>query len=276
MPSAEQRQPERREAEELEARRALAGQLRVDHEVGRGGDQRQHAADQCREAQRHHQPARRRAGVLRDAQHDRDEDGDHRRSSSSANRGRPPRPSAGPAGGSRCCRPWHRASRRAACATPVRTRPSPMTNRAAMRTMDESLKPASASFMVTMPVSGSATITISATASMRGRLITNITIAAASRTRTRARSVFIERLRKRGGRRGSARDSPLAHGATKWQNRIDRPGTDEVWPASMAGARGLRRGIAYRLPADEAYCPSRGIGPVERGSHGADQHCARH
>ena len=76
-------------------------------------------------------------------------------------------------------------------ATPVITRPSPITNSAAIRMIDGSENPASASFMVMMPVKGIATITRSATASMRGRLMTNITIAAASMSRTRARSRFI-------------------------------------------------------------------------------------
>ena len=69
-------------------------------------------------------------------------------------------------------------------ATPVRTKPSPITNSAAIRTMFESLKPASASPMVSTPVKGSAVSMISATASRRGLLIANITIAAASRART--------------------------------------------------------------------------------------------
>ncbi len=78
-------------------------------------------------------------------------------------------------------------------ATPVRTRPSPITNSAAMRTMLESLKPASASPMVSTPVKGSAVSMISATASMRGLLIANITIAATSRARTIARSGLMGR-----------------------------------------------------------------------------------
>ncbi len=72
------RHAEGRHAEEVEARRALAHELGIDHEVRCRRDQRQHAADQRREAQRHHQPARRRAGVLREAQHHRDEDRDDR------------------------------------------------------------------------------------------------------------------------------------------------------------------------------------------------------
>ena len=74
-------------------------------------------------------------------------------------------------------------------ATPVRTRPSPMTKSAAIRTMLESLKPASASLTLMMPVNGSATIMINATMSMRGRSAMNMAIAAASSKRTMARSV---------------------------------------------------------------------------------------
>ena len=84
-------------------------------------------------------------------------------------------------------------------ATPVRTRPSPMTKSAAINTMLGSAKPASASDMVRTPVKGSSTIISSPTTSMRGRLATNITIAAASRSRTRRRSVFMGR--NLGGRR---------------------------------------------------------------------------
>ena len=52
----------------------------------------------------------------------------------------------------RCARPARSASRRVCRATPVRTRPSPITNSAAISTMLESLKPASASPMVSTPV----------------------------------------------------------------------------------------------------------------------------
>ena len=79
-------------------------------------------------------------------------------------------------------------------ATPVLTRPSPMTNSAAISMIDGSENPANASFTVMMPVKGIETITRSATASMRGRLMTNITIAAASMSRMRARSRFISYL----------------------------------------------------------------------------------
>ena len=61
-------------------------------------------------------------------------------------------------------------------ATPVRTKPSPITNSAAIRTMLRSLKPASASGMRDDAGERQRTIMISATASMRGRLITNIAI----------------------------------------------------------------------------------------------------
>ena len=74
-------------------------------------------------------------------------------------------------------------------ATPVRTRPSPMTNSAAIRTMFESANPARASFMVMMPVNGITAIMINATASIRGRPTMNIAIAAASRKRITTRSV---------------------------------------------------------------------------------------
>ena len=82
-------------------------------------------------------------------------------------------------------------------ATPVMTRPSPITNNAAIRMMDESANPASASLTVMMPVKGINTITSSATASMRGRLTTNIAIAEVSMSRTRARSKFINTFNKK-------------------------------------------------------------------------------
>jgi len=56
------------------------------------------------------------------------------------------------------------------CATPVRTSPSPIMNNAAMRMIFESLKPASASPMVSTPVKGNTVSIIKATAS-RTRLI---------------------------------------------------------------------------------------------------------
>src|SRR5690606_9235810 len=76
-------------------------------------------------------------------------------------------------------------------ATPVRTRPSPSTNRAPIRTTLGSLKPERASAGLITPVRGSSVIMISATASIRGRLSANITVVAARRMRTTAKSVFI-------------------------------------------------------------------------------------
>jgi len=76
-------------------------------------------------------------------------------------------------------------------ATPVRTKPSPMTNRAAIKTILGSLKPANASVIVNTPVNGSNVSMISATASMRGLLMANITIAAISNASTDANSGFI-------------------------------------------------------------------------------------
>ena len=76
-------------------------------------------------------------------------------------------------------------------ATPVLTSPSPMTKSAAMRMMLESLKPASDSLMEITPVNGRATSMMSATASMRGLLSPNMTIAEIRRPRTSASSVFM-------------------------------------------------------------------------------------
>ena len=70
------------------------------------------------------------------------------------------------------------------CATPVRTRPSPMTNRAAISTMLGSAKPLIASLMLIAPVKGSSAIMIRATASMRGLLAANITTAETSSSST--------------------------------------------------------------------------------------------
>lgn len=66
-----------------------------------------------------------------------------------------------------------------------------MTNIAPMSTMFGLLKPASASFMVSTPVNGSSTSMINATASTRGLLMANMTMAAASSSRTSMRSVVI-------------------------------------------------------------------------------------
>ncbi len=71
-------------------------------------------------------------------------------------------------------------------ATPVRTNPSPTTNRAAIKTTFESLTPVSTSPMVMTPVNGRATSIMSATASIRALLSANITIAAHNKPRTSA------------------------------------------------------------------------------------------
>ena len=75
-------------------------------------------------------------------------------------------------------------------ATPVRTRPSPITNRAPRRMMLESLNPARASFIVITPVIGSTVSMISATASMRGLFMANIAMAVARSPRTMASWLF--------------------------------------------------------------------------------------
>jgi hypothetical protein len=67
---------EGREAEEGEALMAVPDQLALDDEVGRGGDEGHHAADQRCNAERHHQPAWRDPGIVGNTQHHRDEDGD--------------------------------------------------------------------------------------------------------------------------------------------------------------------------------------------------------
>ena len=68
-----------REAEEVEALRAVTDELAVDDEVRRGGDERHHAADEGRDAEGHHEAAGGGAGALRDAQGDRDENRGDRR-----------------------------------------------------------------------------------------------------------------------------------------------------------------------------------------------------
>ena len=60
----EDRQPERREAEETKTLDAVAFELAVDDQIGRRGDERRHAANQRGHAQRHHQPAGSDAGGL--------------------------------------------------------------------------------------------------------------------------------------------------------------------------------------------------------------------
>ena len=66
-----------RGAEEAEAVKAGAAQFAVHHHVRRRGHQGEHAADEAGEGQRHHQPRRWDLQPRGDAEHDRDEDGDH-------------------------------------------------------------------------------------------------------------------------------------------------------------------------------------------------------
>jgi hypothetical protein len=58
--------------------------------------------------------------------------------------------------------------------------------------MFASLNPASVSPIVTTPVNGSTVSMMSATTSIRGRFITNMTTAATSKPRMSANSVFME------------------------------------------------------------------------------------
>src|SRR5690554_4324167 len=74
---------------------------------------------------------------------------------------------------------------------PVRTSPSPMTNSAAISSTLGSLNPATASCTVSTPLNGSATITSSATTSMRGLLRINSIMLASSRARVISSWVFI-------------------------------------------------------------------------------------
>ena len=78
------------------------------------------------------------------------------------------------------------------CATPVRTSPSPMTNKAPSSTILGSLNPARACGTVITPVRGRAVSMSKPTASMRGLLMANIAMALPSNARTTARSVFID------------------------------------------------------------------------------------
>ncbi len=71
-------------------------------------------------------------------------------------------------------------------AMPVRVNPAPITNKAAIRTIEGSLNPANASFMVMTPVNGIKVSMMRATASMRGRFITNMATDAASMSKMRA------------------------------------------------------------------------------------------
>jgi hypothetical protein len=107
-------------------------------------------------------------------------------------------------------------------ATPVRASPSPITKSAAMSTMLGSLNPASASPMLIVPVSGSAAIMISATASMRGLLRANMVMAAASRASTIIRSWLIDH--PEAGRK-SARQAPTREPSSgdPWMQTPSRP-----------------------------------------------------
>ena len=75
-------------------------------------------------------------------------------------------------------------------ATPVRTRPSPIINRAAIRITLGSLKPEKASGRVKVPLSTKATITSSATASMRTLPVAKRIMAIRSRLNTQISSPF--------------------------------------------------------------------------------------
>jgi len=75
-------------------------------------------------------------------------------------------------------------------ATPVRTSPSPIINSAAIKITFGSLKPESASGSVRVPLSTKATMTNSATASMRTLLVAKSTTAMPSRERTQINSPF--------------------------------------------------------------------------------------
>lgn len=72
--------------------------------------------------------------------------------------------------------------------TPVRTSASPMMKSAAISTTFGSERPSSTSDIEIVPVSGRATIMITATTSMRGRLRTKRKTATPRRASTRARS----------------------------------------------------------------------------------------
>ena len=79
-------------------------------------------------------------------------------------------------------------------AIPVRTSPSPITNKAAIRMMFGSLKPAKASGTLVRPHNGRTTIARRATTSMRGLLKTNIPTQARRSPTTKSNSGFIEAL----------------------------------------------------------------------------------
>ncbi|CES24414.1 Uncharacterised protein [Salmonella enterica subsp. enterica serovar Typhi] len=75
-------------------------------------------------------------------------------------------------------------------ATPVRTRPSPIINKAAIRMTFGSLKPEKASERVKVPLRTKATMTNKATASIRTLPVANNTTAIASKERTQINSPF--------------------------------------------------------------------------------------
>lgn len=76
-------------------------------------------------------------------------------------------------------------------ATPVRTSPLPITKSIAISTTLPSAKPASASSMLSTPVSGRAVSMRRPTASILGRPTANMKIATASSARTTERSAFM-------------------------------------------------------------------------------------
>ncbi|SRN45190.1 Uncharacterised protein [Shigella flexneri] len=75
-------------------------------------------------------------------------------------------------------------------ATPVRTKPSPIINKAAIRTTLGSEKPENTSGTVSVPLNANATITNKATASIRTLPVANKTMATASNERTQINSPF--------------------------------------------------------------------------------------
>ena len=75
-------------------------------------------------------------------------------------------------------------------ATPVRTRPSPIINRAAIKITLGSLKPEKASEMLSVPLKTNAIMTSKATASIRTLPVANKTTAIASNERTQINSPF--------------------------------------------------------------------------------------
>src|SRR5262245_60104089 len=142
------------------------------------------------------------------------------------------------------------------CATPVRTRPLPTTKRAASRTTFGSLKPARVSATPMTPVRGSAVSMISPTASMRGLLIANIAIAAASKPSTSARLAFI----------GSGWAAACAR-RDRW-NRAARPG-HRRWPlqcqrAAKQAPATWHAGLSSRRARSAGHDLHRDLHPIER------------